>query len=98
MGVTKQSLNRVLKTLVDDELVNVRVGKNDRRKRNLSLTDKGKILEKDLSTAQRNRMRLAYKAAGPDAVSGFRTVLDYIIKPNYPKIDVNNASNEMKRK
>ena len=98
MGVTKQSLNRVLKTLVADELVNVSIGKNDRRKRNLSLTDKGRMLEKDLSTAQRNRMRLAYKAAGPDAVSGFRTVLDYIIQPNYPKIDGKNAPNEKKRK
>ncbi|MAV01951.1 MAG: MarR family transcriptional regulator [Rhodobacteraceae bacterium] len=98
LGVTKQSLNRVLKTLVADELVNVSIGKNDRRKRNLSLTDKGRMLEKDLSTAQRNRMRLAYKAAGPDAVSGFRTVLDYIIQPNYPKIDGNNAPNEKKRK
>jgi hypothetical protein len=27
-------------------------------------------------------MRLAYKAAGPDAVAGFRTVLDYIVDPN----------------
>lgn len=56
------------------------------------------MIEKELSTAQRNRMRLAYKAAGPDAVSGFRTVLDYIIQPNYPKIDGNNAPNEKKRK
>ena len=56
------------------------------------------MLEKELSTAQRNRMRLAYKAAGPDAVSGFRTVLDCIIQPNYPNIDVNNAPKEKKRK
>jgi hypothetical protein len=27
-------------------------------------------------------MRLAYKAAGPDAVAGFRTVLEYIVVPN----------------
>ena len=27
-------------------------------------------------------MRLAYKAAGPDAVAGVRTVLDYIDDPN----------------
>ena len=82
LGVKKQSLNRVLKTLIDDGLVDVVIGKNDKRERNLSLTDKGKVLEKSLSTAQRNRMRIAYKAAGPEAVSGFRTVLRYIIDPN----------------
>ena len=85
LGVKKQSLNRVLKTLIDDGLVNIVIGKNDKRERNLSLTDKGAILEKNLSTAQRTRMRLAYKAAGPEAVSGFRTVLKYIIDPNVIK-------------
>lgn len=82
LGVKKQSLNRVLKTLINDGLVDVVIGKNDKRERNLSLTDKGIVLEKSLSTAQRNRMRIAYKAAGPEAVSGFRTVLKYIIDPN----------------
>ncbi len=94
LGVTKQSLNRVLKTLIADDLVNVGIGNNDRRKRNLSLTEKGKILEKELSTAQRNRMRLAYKFAGPDAVSGFRIVLDYIINPHSSENDPHNVQDE----
>ena len=79
LGVTKQSLNRVLRTLIDDGLVQVKIGKNDKRERNLILTDKGKALENELSIAQRDRMRSAYRAAGPDAVAGFRTVLNYII-------------------
>jgi DNA-binding MarR family transcriptional regulator len=79
LGVTKQSLNRVLRTLIDDGLVQVKIGKNDKRERNLILTDKGKALENELSIAQRDRMRSAYRAAGPDAVAGFRTVLHYII-------------------
>ncbi len=76
LGVTKQSLNRVLRTLIDDGLVESRVGKVDKRERHLFLTDEGKALEARLSEAQRVRMRAAYKDAGPEAVSGFRKVLE----------------------
>ncbi len=81
LGVTKQSLNRVLRQLVDDGLVDSRVGKKDRRQRNLYLTDTGQALEKELSEAQRKRMRKAYSNAGPEAVQGFRTVLEQMIDP-----------------
>ncbi len=76
LGVTKQSLNRVLRTLVEDGLVDSRVGKSDKRERNLYLTDEGLELERKLSDAQRARMRAAYRTAGPEAVSGFRQVLE----------------------
>lgn len=76
LGVTKQSLNRVLRTLIEDGLVESRVGKTDRRERNLFLTDTGATLERALSEAQRERMRAAYRAAGPQAVAGFRQVLE----------------------
>ncbi|MEO0828899.1 MAG: MarR family transcriptional regulator [Pseudomonadota bacterium] len=76
LGVTKQSLNRVLRTLVEDELVESRVGSRDRRERHLYLTPTGRELEQALSDAQRARMRLAFRAAGPEAVAGFRTVLE----------------------
>ena len=82
LGVKKQSLNRVLRSLIMDGLVEVNIGKIDKRQRNLILTTKGKDLENKLSISQRDRMRLAYKAAGPDAVAGFRTVLDYIVESN----------------
>ena len=82
LGVTKQSLNRVLRSLIIDGLVEVNIGKIDKRQRNLILTTKGKDLENQLSISQRDRMRLAYKAAGPDAVAGFRTVLDHIVDQN----------------
>ncbi|KUJ77325.1 MarR family winged helix-turn-helix transcriptional regulator [Ruegeria profundi] len=76
LGVTKQSLNRVLRTLIEDGLVESRVGTTDKRERHLFLTEKGKALEARLSEAQRVRMRAAYKEAGPEAVSGFRKVLE----------------------
>lgn len=81
LGVTKQSLNRVLRSLFDDGLVEARVGKTDRRERRLFLTEKGAALERNLSDAQRARMRAAYRAAGPAAVAGFRTVLEAMMDP-----------------
>lgn len=76
LGVTKQSLNRVLRTLIEDGLVVSTVGEADRRERNLRLTEAGEALEAMLSEAQRNRMRGAYRQAGPEAVAGFRKVLE----------------------
>lgn len=76
LGVTKQSLNRVLRTLIEDGLVESRVGTRDRRERHLYLTEKGETLESELSTAQRNRMRDAFRQVGPEAVVGFRQVLE----------------------
>ncbi|MDT1060706.1 MarR family transcriptional regulator [Paracoccus sp. CPCC 101403] len=76
LGVTKQSLNRVLRTLIEDGLVESRVGRRDRRERQLFLTEQGNALERRLSESQRARMRAAYRNAGPQAVAGFRQVLE----------------------
>lgn len=81
LGVTKQSLNRVLRTLIADGLVESRVGAQDRRERNLHLTDTGRALERRLSEAQTARMRAAYRDAGPQAVAGFRAVLVAMMDP-----------------
>jgi DNA-binding MarR family transcriptional regulator len=82
LGVTKQSLNRVLRTLIEDGLVESRIGTKDKRERHLYLTDKGQSLERELSDAQRARMRDAYRKAGPDAVTGFRQVLEAMMDPD----------------
>ena len=76
LGVTKQSLNRVLRTLIADGLVESKGGRQDKRERHLNLTQAGRTLEQTLSDAQRARMRAAFRDAGPDAVAGFRTVLE----------------------
>lgn len=81
LGVTKQSLNRVLRALINDGLVESQIGKRDKRERHLYLTDKGAELERELSDAQRLRMRAAYRAAGPAAVAGFRDVLEAMMDP-----------------
>ncbi|MGB5870159.1 MAG: MarR family transcriptional regulator [Albidovulum sp.] len=81
LGVTKQSLNRVLRALIEDGLVESRVGRRDKRERQLYLTERGSTLERELSDAQRSRMRSAYRAAGPAAVAGFRQVLEAMMDP-----------------
>ncbi|WP_340108022.1 MarR family winged helix-turn-helix transcriptional regulator [Pikeienuella sp. HZG-20] len=75
LGVTKQSLNRVLRQLIADGLVEQTVGATDRRQRLLHLTGAGRDLEAQLSETQRERLRRAYLEAGPEAVAGFREVL-----------------------
>ncbi len=81
LGVTKQSLNRVLRSLIVGGLVESRVGRADKRERRLHLTPVGLALERELSDAQRARMRAAYRAAGPVAVAGFRQVLEAMMDP-----------------
>ena len=79
LQVTKQSLNRVLRQLIEDGLVYSAVGTSDRRQRLLRLTGEGEELEQQLSEPQRARIRRAYAQAGPEAVAGFRRVLEHII-------------------
>jgi len=82
LGVTKQSLNRVLRQLVREGLVESRIGDGDRRERHLYLTEAGAALEGQLSDAQRARLRHAFRAAGPEAVAGFRRVLEAMMDPD----------------
>jgi len=95
LGITKQSLNRVLRKLVKDGLVQSIVGREDRRERHLFLTDQGRELEKQLSTAQHERMRKAFRQAGPEAVAGFRMVLEAMMDQNMRFIykDLRNNGN-----
>ncbi|MEQ8291825.1 MAG: MarR family transcriptional regulator [Roseovarius sp.] len=86
LGVTKQSLNRVLRTLIENGLVESRIGATDKRERNLFLTEDGVALERKISDAQRARMRAAYRAAGPEAVAGFRQVLEAMMEPELRKM------------
>ena len=79
LAITKQSLNRVLRQLIEDGLVESRLGRDDRRQRNLHLTEAGESFEAQLSAPQRERLRRAYAAAGPDAVAGFRAVLEQML-------------------
>lgn len=92
LGVTKQSLNRVLRQLIKDGLVEQSVGKVDRRQRLLHLTEEGRALEAALSQPQRERLRAAYLEAGPEAVAGFREVLHRMMDEGGRRLLVTMAS------
>lgn len=82
LNISKQSLNRVLRPLVDQEFVTNTVDETDRRARNLNLTQKGRTLETELATAQMARLRRAFSRAGPEAVRGFSNVLTEMLDPD----------------
>jgi DNA-binding MarR family transcriptional regulator len=75
LKITKQSLSRVLGQLVRQGFITQRPGSRDRRQRLLQLTPQGDELERRLTEAQRALVARAYRAAGAEAVDGFRKVL-----------------------
>ena len=75
LRITKQSLSRVLGQLLREGYVSQKMGPSDRRQRLLQLTAKGIELEKRLSEKQRALIAKAYRAAGAEAVEGYRKVL-----------------------
>lgn len=79
LRITKQSLGRVLKQLVDQGFILQASGLSDRRQRLLSLTEKGQELEQSLSALQRARVGDAWRDAGPEAVAGYKRVLAGLI-------------------
>lgn len=57
LRITKQSLNRVLKQLLDAGFVEARAGAADRRQRLLYLTPRGDTLARELAALQSERFR-----------------------------------------
>jgi DNA-binding MarR family transcriptional regulator len=80
LRITKQSLNRVLKELLDERFVEQRTGTADRRQRRLFLTDKGSALALDLSVLQSQRFTRALaqlpESAREDATRFFLAMID----------------------
>ncbi len=81
LGITKQSLGRVLGELGERKLVEMRPGQTDRRQRLLRLTPEGAAFEAELFEALRERMGRAYAEAGQGSINGFWTVLEGLIPP-----------------
>lgn len=75
LRITKQSLARVLNALVDQGYVAQAPGFEDRRLRLLTLTEAGQRLERRLFDKQQEKLAHAYRAAGPQGVQGFRTLM-----------------------
>ena len=79
LRITKQSLARVLSTLVEQGMVAQAPGRSDRRQRLLTLTERGRLLERRLFESQRERLAAAYREAGAPAIDGFRRVMRAIM-------------------
>jgi DNA-binding MarR family transcriptional regulator len=75
LKITKQSLGRVLKQLVDQGYVLQKEGENDRRQRLLFVTPKGEQLAMRLAGLQTERIARALGEIGPNAHEAARRFL-----------------------
>jgi DNA-binding MarR family transcriptional regulator len=75
LKITKQSLARVLKQLVDQGYIVQSAGEHDRRERRLALTEDGAALAHRLVALQASRIAAALRAAGGDADAATRQFL-----------------------
>jgi len=73
LAVSKQAVNAPLRQLTEMRLVEATAGE-DRRVRQLVLTEEGHRLEAELTGVQMRLMEEAFATAGPAAETGWRTV------------------------
>lgn len=81
LRITKQSLNRVLKELVETGFVEQRPGTRDKRQRKLHATASGQQLSVRLAELQARRIQRALEAAGPEAAPLVASYLTGMIDP-----------------
>jgi DNA-binding MarR family transcriptional regulator len=79
LRITKQSLGRVLKQLIDQGYVLQREGARDRRQRLLFVTPKGETLALKLAMLQTERITRAFTELGPGAHEAARRFLAAMI-------------------
>jgi DNA-binding MarR family transcriptional regulator len=82
LNITKQSLGRVLKQLVDQGYVLQKEGAQDRRQRLLYVTPKGETLALKLAGLQTQRINRAFAELGPNAHEAARRFLTAMIDGN----------------
>jgi DNA-binding MarR family transcriptional regulator len=75
LRITKQSLGRVLRQLIDTGHVRQVAGESDRRQRLLYLTPRGQELHERLMAPQAARVRAAISAGGHDSGPASRDML-----------------------
>ena len=85
LKITKQSLSRVLNQLVSEKFILVSTG-TDKRTKKLSLTEKGKKLENELSTIQIKKIREVINRFDVENINGFKQILYEMIEDKNKKI------------
>jgi DNA-binding MarR family transcriptional regulator len=84
LRITKQSLGRVLKQLLDEGYIVQKTGNNDRRQRLLFATAKGEALVAKLAGLQTDRIERALREIGPDGAETVRRFLRAMIDHDEP--------------
>ena len=88
LKITKQSLARVLKQLIDKGFIMQRAGNDDRRERRLFVTAKGGRLSEKLTTQQTQHIEGALAKAGPGAAEFARRFLFAMItESDRPRVE-----------
>lgn len=81
LRITKQSLGRVLKQLIDEGMIEQREGHHDRRQRLLHTTERGHALAEDLARLQQKRLERALIGLPDGAEETVRRFLLGMIDP-----------------
>ncbi len=84
LRITKQSLGRVLKQLLDEGYIVQKAGNNDRRQRLLFATTKGEALVAKLAGLQTDRLSRALRDIGPSGADTVRQFLRAMIDRDDP--------------
>lgn len=84
LRITKQSLGRVLKQLLDEGYIVQKAGNNDRRQRLLFATAKGEALVAKLAGLQTERLNRALRGIEPDGLEIVRQFLGAMIDRDDP--------------
>jgi DNA-binding MarR family transcriptional regulator len=97
LRITKQSLNRVLRELVDKNFVEIQAGALDRRRRQLYATPDGEHLALRLALVQTRRFALALEQLGDLGLPSAQAFLRAMIDPQKAPSDVAGREEPTKR-
>jgi DNA-binding MarR family transcriptional regulator len=81
LRITKQSLGRVLKELIDKGYIFQKEGEFDRRQRLLFLTKQGEDLRRQLIVPQLARLRRAIELSGKESNGAYHDLLLNLVSP-----------------
>ena len=82
LDIRKQSLNRVLRSLLKEKFIIQKINSDDGRKKNLYLTDVAKYKLNDVIKPLIDKLSKSYVKSGANAVQGFNMVVNSLIEKN----------------
>ena len=82
LDIRKQSLNRVLRSLLKEKFIIQKINADDGRKKNLYLTDTAKDKLNNVIKPLIDRLSKSYVKSGANAVQGFNMVVNSLTEKN----------------